>query len=184
MTTYTPDELSQLKRIRKSVADFAAMVKALPPDVRYAEYNAQFNELRAEARALLKGQFTEEVPRAITGDVSRDRALSVIAILGVFLALVGFGINSIILEDVLVNSLGCCVSSGGMLLVLGALGVLAMKVMRERVNTGAELSYRAELLLYQLDHRLYMESNGGAPAQPQTPASTPPDLAPPESDEF
>lgn len=184
MTSFTPDELSQLRRLRKSVADFAAMVKSLPPALRHADYNAQFNELRAEARALLKGPFTEEVPRAITGSFSRDRALSAIVILGVLLALVGFGINSVILDDVLVYSLGCCVSSGGMLLVLGALGVLAMKLVRDRVSTGAELSYRAELLLYQLDHRLYMEGNG-APAQPEAPAPVlPPNLAPPESDEF
>lgn len=188
MTTFTPDELNQLQRLRNSVADFKALIENLPPDARLAEYNAQFNELRAEAKALLKGPFTEEVPRTITGDISRDRSLSAIVVLGVLLAMIGFGINSVILEDVLVNSLGCCISSGGTLLVVGALGVLLMKNIRERVNTVSELTYRTELLLYQLDHRLYMEANEAMPAgagssQSEPSASVPPpDLAPPESD--
>ncbi len=180
MSAYTPDELSQLRNLRKSIADFKALIAAMPADLRRPEYNAQFNELRAEARALLKGPFTEDVPRAITGDVSRDRALMMVVIGGVFLALVGFGINSIILEDVLVNSLGCCVSSGGMLLVMGALGVLVVKNARERVNAVGDLAYRADLLLYQIDHRLYMVGVG----QPEAQTGPMPNLAPPESDEF
>jgi hypothetical protein len=184
MSTFTSDDLSQLKKIRKSVADFKAMLDSLPASSRNLEYNSQFNELRSEAKALLKGPFTEDVPRAITGDVSRDRSLSVVVILGVVLALIGFGVNSIILEDVLVNSLGCCVSSGGMLLVLGALGVMLMRNVRERVTTVDQLSYRCDLLLYQLDHRLYMEETTAQPQTPPPSAVVPPDLAPPESDEF
>ena len=191
MTTLTPDDLSQLRKIRKSVADFKAMLSKLPPDSRQLEHNSQFNELRSEAKALLKGPFTEDVPRAITGDVSRDRALSVVVILGVVLALIGFGVNSMILDDVLVYSLGCCVSSGGMLLVLGAMGVMLMKNVRERVTTVDQLRYRCDLLLYQLDHRLYMAENGQPQSPPMAgsvvspaPGMVPPDLAPPESDEF
>lgn len=152
----TAEAGNQLQQLRMSVANFRAMLASLPDEDRSVEHNEQFNQFRKEAMTLLGGEFSEEVPRAITGDVTTDRSLSLIVVLGVILALTGLGINAIILEDVLVNSLGCCISSGGMLLVIGAFGVLGMKNYRERVNSIAQLRERCDLLLLQLDHRLRM----------------------------
>ena len=132
------------------------MVAALPENERNPEYNQQFNQLRDEARGLLKGNFATKVPKAITGDVTTDRSVSVIVIIGVMLALLGLGINSIILEDVIINSLGCVVSSGGMLLVIGGFVVLSVKNMRQRVSDMGALDQRCDLLLYQVDHQLRM----------------------------
>ena len=181
---YSPDELEQLQTLRASVADFKAIVDGLSEDNRNAEYNEQFNQLRTESRALLKGGFTEDVPKAITGDVSKDRSLSLIVILGVILALIGLGINAIVLEDVMVNSLGCCISSGGMLLLIGAFAVLAMKNVRERVTQANDLGQRCDLLLYQLDHALRMAGVGtpGSPAATVGPQIRPTsDFGPPPS---
>ncbi len=194
---FTPDELTHIQTLRNSVAEFQAMIKSLPDNRRSIEHNQEFNELRGEAQDLLKMRFTGKVPRAITGDLNRDRTLSAIVIFGVILTLIGLGVNSVILEDVLAYSLGCCVSSGGMLLIIGAFGVLVMRNVRERVSAVAELNQRCGLLLYQLDHRLAM--SGVAPAAPRqrkdmTPPAPfnpslaapapppPPGLAPPEAD--
>lgn len=156
----TSQELDQLQQLRASVSEFKRMVDMLPSDVRSAEYNAQFNQLRLEARALLKGGFTRDVPKAITGDTTRDRSLTIIVILGVILALTGLGVNSIILDDVLVNSLGCCISSGGMLLVVGTFVALVVRNIRERTTDMDDLRQRCDLLLYQIDHRLNMINAG------------------------
>jgi len=153
---FTPEEIDRLQRFRASVADFLGMVAALPADQRSPEHNQQFNQLRTEAREVLKGDFTTKVPQAITGDVTTDRSVSVIVIVGVILALLGLGINSIILEDVVINSIGCLVSSGGMLLVIGGFVVLNTKNIRQRVSNMEDLRRRSDLLLYQVDHRLRM----------------------------
>jgi hypothetical protein len=157
---FTPEELNQLRQFRTSVSDFKTMVASLPADYRSAEYNEQFNQLRLEAQALLKAGFTTQVPKAITGDITTDRSISMIVILGVILALTGLGVNSIVLEDVLVNSLGCCISGGGMLLVVGAFVVLSMKRIRQPVSNVEDLGQRCDLLLYQIDHRLNMVDAG------------------------
>ena len=157
---YSAAEIERLHQFRASVAEFSDMVAALPPDERSPEYNQQFNELREEAKGLLKGGFTTPVPKAITGDVSTDRSVSVIVIVGVILALLGLGINSIILEDVIINSLGCLISSAGMLLVIGGFVVLSAKNMRQRVSDMEDLRQRSDLLLYQVDHQLRMAMAG------------------------
>ena len=149
-------QANQLQQLRMSVADFRAMLASLPDENRSVEHNEQFNQFRSEAVTLLGGELSEDVPKAITGDVTTDRSLSLIVILGVILALTGLGVNAIILESVIINSLGCCVSGGGTLLVIGAFGVMAMKNYRERVNNIAQLRERCDLLLLQLDHRLRM----------------------------
>lgn len=177
---YSPDELEQLKMLRTSVADFEAIVDALPGDSRNAQYNEQFNQLRTESRAVLKGGFTKDVPKAITGDVGKDRSLSLIVILGVILALIGLGINAIVLEDVMVNSLGCCISSGGMLLLIGAFAVLAMKNVKERVTPASDLGQRCDLLLHQLDHALRMGGAGLTPPAPKI-SMPPSQFGPPPS---
>jgi hypothetical protein len=180
------EEVNQLYIFRNSIAQFRVLLDTLPADERSMEHNKQFNELRSEAQALLKTPFTENVPRAITGNTNTDRSISAIVVVGALLALVGFGINSLILEDLIVNSLGCCISSGGLLLVIGAFVVLAMKNVRERVTSVTDLSYQTDLLLYQVDHRLAMIGQQAAqppqpaPASPKPVPPPPANLAPPE----
>ncbi len=152
--TLTLEEVSGLQQLRASILDFREMVALLSAQDRSPEHNQQFNELRQETHTLLKGQFVTNVPKAITGDATTDRSINIIVIFGVILALLGLGINAIVLDDVVVNSLGCCVSSGGMLLVIAAFAVLATKNARQRVSTMADLRQRSDLLLYQIDHRL------------------------------
>jgi hypothetical protein len=155
-----PEEAERLRQLRASLSDFRAMLASLPDEKRSVEHNQQFNQMRLEARTLLGGVFAEEVPKAITGDVTTDRSISLIVILGVILALGGLGLNSVILDDVTINSLGCCISSGGMLLVIGAFAVLARKNIQERVNDIYELRERCDLLMLEIDHRLKMAGTG------------------------
>ena len=151
----TDEEIERLRQLYTSLLDFRAMVAALPPEERSPEHNQQFNELRREAKAIIGGSAMEEIPRAMTGDYEKDRQLSILVIGGVILALLGLGINAIILEDVVINSVGCCISSGGMLLVVGSLVVL-LRNMRRRASTMGDLQQRCDLLLHQIDHRLRM----------------------------
>jgi hypothetical protein len=153
---FTPEALGQLQLLRGSILDFKAILEALPETERSPDLNQQFNQFRLETRALLGDSLSEEVPRAITGDVTTDRKISLVVIFGVILALTGLGINTVILEDVLVNSLGCCISSGGMLLVIGGFVVLSLKHAKARISTVADLSQLNDLLLLQIDHRLKM----------------------------
>ena len=113
--SYSPVELARLKKFRASVADFKELISALPPEHRSVDYNRQFNELRSEGQALLKGSFTDDVPKASLGGWGDAGPISIIVVSGVILALVGLGINSIILDDVLINSLGCAVTDLGIL---------------------------------------------------------------------
>jgi hypothetical protein len=151
----TTEAVEQLRQLYTSTLDFRTMVAALPPEQRSPEHSQQFNQLRREARTLMGINLREEVPRAITGNYEKDRQLSLVVIGGVILALLGLGINSIVLEDVYINSAGCCISSGGMLLVVGALVVL-LRNMRGRASTMSELQQRCDLLLHQIDHHLRM----------------------------
>jgi hypothetical protein len=153
----TPEEVTRLQQLWSSVSDFRDMLDTLPDKLRSVEHNQQFNQFRLEAKTLIKGALAEDIPEAITGDVTTDRSISLIVILGVILALAGLGVNAIILEDVIVNSLGCCISSGGMLLVIGAFAVLSMKNARQRVNNIADLRQRSDLLLLQIEHRIKMD---------------------------
>jgi hypothetical protein len=153
---FTPAELDQILQLRASILDFREIIASLPAGLRRAEYNEQFNQLRLEARPWLNGHFTSNVPRAITGDISTDRSLFVMATLGVIMALTGLGVNSIILDDVIFNSVGFCVYGAGMLFVIGAFGVLITRHLRERVSNIEDLRRHCDLLLYQIDHRLKM----------------------------
>lgn len=153
---FTPAELDQLLQLRTSILDFRQIIASLPADLRSAEYSQQFNQLRLEAGPWLRGHFATNVPRAITGDISTDRSLSVMAMLGVIMALTGLGVNSIILDDVIFNSIGFCVYGGGMLFVIGAFVVLSTRYLRERVSNIEDLRRHCDLLLYQIDHRLKM----------------------------
>lgn len=195
--SYSPDELERLAQFRQSLAEFKELIANLPADTRSFDHNRQFNELRAEAQLLLKAPFVDDgVPLAATGHSAITGAVSLIVVLGVLLALVGFGINAIILEDVLINSLGCCVSSGGMLLVIGAFGVLVTKQFRDRITPAGEMNYLVDLLIYQVDHRLAMVGQEATEIPQTADFGRPPERAdfapppvspappPPESDEF
>ncbi len=156
----TVEEIEQLQLLRVSVLDFRMMVSALPAKDRSPEHNDQFNKLRVNTGMLLKSQFTTKISPAITGDVTTDRSINLIVILGVILALIGLGVNSVILEDVIINSGGCCVSSGGMLLIIGGFFTLVTRNRRQRVSNMDDLRQRSDLLLYQIDHRLKMSGVG------------------------
>ncbi len=180
---YTPQELDRLQRLRASVLAFQNTIAPLAADIENNAYNEQFNQLRLEAKALLKDSgFDKKVTRAVTEEVLVERSqkvvfprLAAIALGGVILALIGLGVNSVILDDVIVNSVGCCVSSGGMLLVIGAFVVWGAINTRRRVSNLGDLYLRCENLLYQLNHALNMTIPAARPAG--EPAAVPSVLA-------
>ena len=160
------DTQDRLQRLRVSVLAFQSEIAPLPADQQSNPRNEQFNQLRLEAIALLKeADFDKQVPKAKTADTVTDRSqrtliprLSAIVILGVILALFGLGINSIILEDLIINSLGCLISTGGMLLIIGAFVVLGVSQMksRQRLTNYGELYQHCNELLYEIHHALNM----------------------------
>ncbi len=162
--TFTRSELDRLQRLRASLLAFQNAIASLPADEQSNAHNEQFNQLHLEAKTLLKDRgFDKKVTRAITEDMLAHRSqrvilprLSGIVILGVILALVGLGVNSIILEDPIINGLGCCVSSGGMLLILGAFGVFGLTNYRRNLTNFGALYQRCNTLLYEIDHTLNM----------------------------
>ena len=176
---YTAEELRYLQRLRDLVVDLQAAVAPQAADARSDTYNEQFNQLRLEAKALLKdAEFEQKVPRAVTEAVWTERSqktvfprLSAITFLGVILALVGLGVNSIILEDVLVNSLGCCVSGGGMLLVIGSFAVWSLTSTRRRLTNLGDLYLRCEALLAEIDHTLETAVPDPAAGLPSVPSA-------------
>lgn len=179
---YTAEELRYLQRLRDSLVDFQNAIAPQAADVRSDTYNEQFNQLRLEVKALLKDpEFEQKVPRAVTEAVWTERSqrtifprLSVITFLGVILALVGLGVNSIVLEDVVVNSLGCCVSGGGMLLVIGSFAVWSLTSTRRRLTNLGDLYVRCETLLAVIDYTL--ETAVPDPAARQTSVPSAADL--------
>jgi hypothetical protein len=160
--SFTSQELDQLQRLRVSVLAFQNMIATLPADEQNDARNEQFNQLRLEARALLKDRdLDKKVAKAITQDVlvnHRQRVilprLSGIVMFGVILALLGLGINAVILDDLIINSLGCLVSSGGMALVIGTLLVWMWVNTRRRLSTLGELYSYGNGLLYEIHHAL------------------------------
>ncbi|MBN1994893.1 MAG: hypothetical protein JW953_19510 [Anaerolineae bacterium] len=164
---YSPESLEQLQRLRVSVLAFQNEVAPLPANEQSQPHNEQFNQLRLEAQALLNKQgFDKRVPRAITEALAAEHSqkniiprISVIVVFGVILALFGLGINSIILEDIIINSLGCLISTLGMLLVVGAFVVLGTANMRQqrRLTNLGDLYQRCNMLLYEINHALNMD---------------------------
>jgi hypothetical protein len=156
------------------------MIAALPADGQDNARNEQFNILRLEAKLLLKdGHFDKKAPRAITEEALVDRRqrvilprLSGIVLFGVILALVGLGVNSIILDDWLVNSMGCLVSTGGMLLIIMAAVVWAWSGRRRLSNYG-ELYLGCNGLLYEINHALNQVIPGLEERLAPEPANTP-----------
>jgi hypothetical protein len=178
------ETLDQLQRLRLSIISFQNEIAPLPAGDQSNERNEQFNYLRLEAKALLQDpEFDKKVPPAMTEDLMVQRSqrriaprLSTIVILGVVLALLGLGINSVILEDVLINSLGCLVSTLGMLLVVGALAVSGMNALPQRGLTNlGDLYQLCQLLLFTINHVLNMDipdpANRSAPDIPEIPSA-------------
>ena len=165
---FTPQELDQLQQVRLSVLAFLNTIAPLPADEENDARNEQFNQVRLEAKALLgEHDFDKRVPKAITRDFLAERSqrvmlprLSGIVMFGVILALLGLGINSIILEDLIINSLACLVSSGGMALVIGAFVVWAITMMRGRLSNLGDLYLRSNALLYEIEQALNMALPG------------------------
>jgi hypothetical protein len=167
---FTPQELDQLQQVRLSLLAFLNTIAPLPADEQNDARNEQFNQVRLEAKALLQEpDFDKRVPKAITQDILAERSqrvilprLSGIVMFGVILALLGLGINSIILDDLIINSLACLVSTGGMALVIGAFVVWAITQMRGRLSNLGDLYLRSNTLLFEIEQALNMALPGWA----------------------
>ncbi|NJN96402.1 MAG: hypothetical protein HC875_20955 [Anaerolineales bacterium] len=167
---FTPQELEQLQQVRLSVLAFQRAIATLPADEYNEARNEQFNQIRLEAKAILNdSDFDKKIPRAMTKDLLAERSqrvimsrLSGIVMFGVILALLGLGINSIILDDFIINSLGCLVSSGGMLLVMGAFVVWAVNSLRGRVSNLGDLYLSSNALLVEIENVLNLALPGWA----------------------
>jgi hypothetical protein len=159
---FTAQELEQLQQVRLSALAFQKAIATLPADESNDARNEQFNQIRLEAKAVLNERdFDKKVPKAISAEVLADRSqrvitprLSGIVMFGVILALLGLGINSIILDDFIINSLGCLISSGGMLLVFGAFAVWAITNARKRVSSLGDLYLSNNALLAEIEQAL------------------------------
>jgi hypothetical protein len=182
--TLLPETLDQLQRLRLSVISFQNEIAPLPAGEQSNERNEQFNALRLEANALLQDpDFDQKVSPAMTENLVADQSrrkiaprLSTIVILGVLLALLGLGINSIVLDDVLINSLGCLVSTLGLMLVVGALIVSGMNALPQRRTTNFGTLYQlCQTLLFEINHALNMSiphaAVRAAPDVPEIPSA-------------
>jgi hypothetical protein len=154
-------ELDELKQIRNLVHAFQQMIAHLDASERNNDFNEQFNKFRFQAKSLLHdNSFESQVPKAVSAGSLAERAqktnvrLSVIVFVGVLLALVGLGINSIILDDFWVNSLGCLISTGGTLLVMGAFVVLGITAGRRKLTDLGQLYQLCDVLLVKVDSTL------------------------------
>ena len=178
--SFTAQELEQLQQMRLAVGAFQNAIASLPADEQNNGRNEQFNQLRLEVKAVLKERnFDQKVPKAITAEVLAERServilprLSGIVIFGVILALLGLGVNSIILDDLIINGLGCLVSSGGMALVIGAFIVWAITHSRRRLSNLGDLYLRGNALLYEIDYAL----NQALPGWAERPAVAVPEI--------
>lgn len=167
---FTSPELDQLQQVRLSLLAFQSTFATLPADEQNDARNEQFNQIRLEAKAVLQDRdFDKKVPKAVTQDTLAERIqrvilprLSGIVMFGVIMALLGLGINSIILEDFVINSLACLVSSGGMILVIGAFVVWAITMARGRVSNLGDLYLRSNALLFEIEQALNLALPGWA----------------------
>jgi hypothetical protein len=164
------ETLDRLQRLRLSVLAFHDEIAPLPATGKNNARNQQYNHLRLEAAALLKtDDFDKRVPQAVTDDVLAERTqktiiprLSIIVIFGVMLALFGLGINSIILDDFVINSIGCLISTGGMMLIMGAFAVLGLtQVRQQRITNLGDLYQYGNILLLEINHALNMDIPAG-----------------------
>ncbi len=160
---FAQQDLNEFQRLRALTFAFQRMIANLDANEQNNEYNEQFNKILFDTRNVLrKYGLGLDVPRVVSSGVLAERGqkistrLSGIVIFGVMLALVGLGINSIILEDVIINSLGCLISTGGMLLVIGALAVWGVTSTRRKLTNLGDLYLHCEALIQQLDQILKM----------------------------
>ena len=173
---FSQEMLDRLQRLRISVIAFQNKIAPLPAGQQNDTLNELFNQLRLEAKAMLKTQgFDKRVPQAITKELVSERSqksmiprISAIVIFGVILALLGLGINSVILEDVIINSLGCLISTVGMLLIFSAFAVVGISNLGERrhITNLGDLYQRSDALLYEINHALNMAIPGIADRPP------------------
>lgn len=155
-------DLAKLRRLRASVLAFQTKIAPLPAQEFNDADNEQFNQFRRETKIILKSAgFDREVPRAITQETRTERVQKVlvprlfgIMTIGVFLVLVGLGVNSIILDQLIINVMSCLVSSTGMLLVIGTFVVYQINQSSSRLSNYADLYQRCEALLGQIDAAL------------------------------
>lgn len=178
--SFTPQELAQLQRLHAKVLALQNTIAELPADEQNEARNEQFNQLRLEAKALLKdGNFDKKVNKAITQADLTERQqllfprLSGIVMFGVILALLGLGVNSIILDDLIINSSACLVSSGGMALVVGAFVVWMWTKSRQRLSNLGELYLNCNALLSEISHVLSLAIPGLAERSPAVLPETP-----------
>ena len=158
---FAQQDLHDLQRLRALTFAFQRMIANLDANEQNNEYNEQFNKILAEARNVLRRYgLSLDTPRVVSSGLLAERGqkistrLSGIVIFGVMLALVGLGINSVILEDVIINSLGCLISTGGILLVMGALVVWGVTSTRRKLTNLGDLYLHCEALIQQLDQIL------------------------------
>lgn len=155
----TQPDIIKLKQLRESVLAFQKQIAALPAKDRHNAHNEQFNQLWLETKALLKGRgFERNVSRAITEDNQTEQTrkkiiprLFTVITFGVILALVGLGINAIILDTLVVNIGGCLISTTGIFLVIGAFAVFQLNQFRQRITNYGELYLRCDALLGQIN---------------------------------
>lgn len=176
---FTQQELNDLQRLRALAFAFQRMIANLDANEQNNDHNEQFNKIRAETKTILNRRgLNIEAPQAVTSTVLAQRnqkvsmRLSGIVIFGVLLALLGLGINSIILEDVIINSLGCLISTGGILLIIGALVVLGVNSTRRQLTNLGDLYVRCDALLHQLDGIL----SDAIPGYAASPSVEPPNI--------
>jgi hypothetical protein len=178
-TNLSAESLDQLQRLRLSVLSFQNEIAPLPANKQSNQQNEQFNALRIAAKTLLSDpDFDQKILPATTENLIIERSqqkiaprLSTIVIMGVTLALLGLGLNSVILDDVLVNSLGCLVSTLGMILVVGALLVSGMNALpRRQLTNFGDLYQLCRTLLFEIEHALNMDiPNQAARPAPDVP---------------
>ncbi|GEM_PF-1153507 len=169
----TKQDLDRLQRLRASVRAFQNSIAPLPATESNNDYNEHFNQLRLEAKSILVTQgFDKRVSQAMTEEILKERqaallpGLSGVVILGVLLSLLGLGVNSVVLNDVIINSVSCCVSSGGMLLIMGTLAIWSIANFWRRLSNLGDLYQRSDALLHQIDHTLNMALPGLANHSP------------------
>ncbi len=168
-SNFSEHDLDELQRLRALTLAFQRMIANLDATEQNNTYNEQFNKIRVETKTIFNHYGLKvNAPKAVTTTVLAERGqqvstrLSGIVILGVILVLLGLGINSIILEDVIINSLGCLISTGGMLLVIGTFAVWTLTNLRRRLTNMGDLYLRAELLQQQIDEILRAARPGSA----------------------
>ncbi|MDM8528106.1 hypothetical protein QUF58_07820 [Anaerolineales bacterium HSG24] len=159
----TRQDLDQLQHLRASVVAFKTMIAPHHATHKDDNHNEQFNQLRLEAQARLKDpDFDKKVSPAITesmirqGRSGRLSYLWGVVILGVILALIGLGFNSIFVDGLSI-AFGCLTSLMGMFLVIGALMAWSMSNLgRSRSSNMGDIYQRCDSLRYQIEHTLTM----------------------------